>query len=158
MATKYSEFKVRNKLWVKKKKHWFILRSDLNLFTDLLSLEISQFSAYIQLHIQRLYFSKPEPSPLPLWTSFSSDSRWKINTTALLIFQSTKLTNQKGCDGHVHFGFVVMGRKSMLHSSISRVQGAEREKEEEVCCWGCGYTVSVPSIDFHRKSNRKTKV
>lgn len=43
-------------------------------------------------------------------------------------------------------------KKSMLHGSISSVEETEEEEEEEVCCWGCGYTMSVPSIDFSWKS------
>lgn len=44
-------------------------------------------------------------------------------------------------------------KKSMLHGSISRAVKAEKEKEEGdgaegVCRWGCGYTVSVSSIDW----------
>lgn len=44
-------------------------------------------------------------------------------------------------------------KKSMLHGSISRAVKPEKEKEErdraeEVCRWGCGYTVSVSSIDW----------
>lgn len=45
--------------------------------------------------------------------SFSSDSSWKINTAARLTFQATKLTNQKGWDGRVLFGFAVRGRKKI---------------------------------------------
>lgn len=116
-------------------------------------------SSYISEHLNSDLAAAAAAAAGLLWTSFSSDSRRKINTMAHLTFQATKLTNQRGWDARVRFGFAAGRKKSMQHGLISSVEEAEREEEgkkeeeeEEVCCWGCGYTVSVPSINLHRKS------
>lgn len=145
-------------------------RSDSSLFTvNLMWLNVFwsskrfqswfSLSAYqsVLMKLQQLYIWKTELWPCCWWTVMNGP--WvlpRCEKSALLHVLHFRQPNWKNRKNEMVMCVLVLRwtetKKSMLHGSISRAVKPEKEKEErdgaeEVCRWGCGYTVSVSSID-----------